>query len=82
MAKYTADYYLDSVGRRRKLSAGAMISIQNAFAEGVKPADLAHQYGVSTSLIRVIVYMTPRVADVDRIRPGVVHVIGTEDDTK
>ncbi|QGJ92865.1 hypothetical protein PBI_BEAGLE_106 [Arthrobacter phage Beagle] len=73
-AYYKADYYLDAVGRRRKLSAGAMLAIQQAFAAGAKTSDLADQYGVSTTTIRTITYLTPRQRDLDRIQPGVHHV--------
>jgi hypothetical protein len=73
-AYYKADYYLDAVGRRRKLSAGAMLSIQEAFSAGAKTSDLADQYGVSTTTIRTITYLTPRRADLDKIQPGVHHV--------
>ncbi len=75
--KYSVDYYLDSVGRRRKLSHGAMESIRIAYSEGENTADLAHSYGVSTSLIRVITYSTARRTD--PIIPGLVHKDGYAD---
>jgi len=78
-AYYKADYYLDAVGRRRKLSAGAMLSIQEAFASGAKTSDLADAYGVSTTTIRTITYLTARRTDLDKIQPGVHHV---ESDTE
>lgn len=76
--KYSVDYYLDSVGRRRKLSHGAMESIRRAYSEGEKTADLADAYGVSTSLIRVITYSTARKTD--PILPGRVHKDGYLDE--
>lgn len=78
-AYYKADYYLDAVGRRRKLSAGAMLAIQEAFASGAKTSDLADMYGVSTTTIRTITYLTPRRRDLDKIQPGLHHV---ESDTE
>lgn len=76
--KYSVDYYLDSVGRRRKLSHGAMESIRRSYAKGDKTADLAEAYGVSTSLIRVITYSTPR--ETDPIIPGLIHKDGYLED--
>lgn len=73
--KYTADYYLDSVGRRRKLSAGAMKDICRLFGEGVSTADLAEQYGVSRSMILTVTYWTPRKSDLERIQEGVHHTL-------
>jgi hypothetical protein len=73
-AKRQAEYYLDAVGRRRKLSAGAMLAIQREYAEGVKTSFLAETYGVSVSTIRTITYMTPRKMDLDRIEPGAHRV--------
>ena len=75
--KFSVDYYLDSVGRRRKLSHGAMESIRRAYAKGEKTADLAESYGVSTSLIRVITYSTAR--ETDPIIPGLIHKDGYAD---
>ncbi len=69
--KFIADYYLDHVGRRRKLSAGAMLSICRAYAKGESTADLAAGHGVSTSLIRVITYQTAREGD--PIIEGIQH---------
>lgn len=65
--KYNSEYYIDFVGRRRKLSGGAMRDIQMSFAKGAKTADLAEAYGVSTSLIRCVCYSTPRDADLERM---------------
>lgn len=67
MPEFKAEYYLDAVGRRRKLSAGAIISVQNAFRDGAKTSELAEQYGVSTSLIRTITYCVPRAVDLAKI---------------
>ena len=72
-AKRQAEYYLDAVGRRRKLSAGAMLAIQREYANGAKTADLAEVYGVSTATIRTVCYMVARKADLGRIEPG-VHI--------
>jgi hypothetical protein len=76
MPKYSADYYLDSVGRRRKLSHGAMQNIQRAYADGESTADLAEQYGVSVSLIRTVTYLTARKTD--PIIPGLIHRPGLD----
>lgn len=64
---FTAEYFLDAVGRRRKLSAGSILAIQREFRAGAKTADLAESYGVSTSLIRTITYNTPRESDLAKI---------------
>ena len=61
------DYYLDHVGRRRKLSHGAILRIQQQFADGAIVGELAEAYDVSTSLIRTITYNTARNRDLDRI---------------
>lgn len=61
------DYYLDHVGRRRKLSHGAILRIQQQFADGAIVSELAEAYDVSTSLIRTITYNTARNRDLDRI---------------
>lgn len=61
------DYYLDHVGRRRKLSHGAILRIQQQFAKGAKTADLAAAYEVSVSLIRTITYSTPRDSDIEKL---------------
>lgn len=73
--EFKVDYWLDSVGRRRKLSAGAMVSIQEAYADGAKPADLANSYGVSTALIRTVVYHTPRRVDLPRIEENRLRIV-------
>jgi hypothetical protein len=79
-AKRQAEYYLDAVGRRRKLSAGAMLAIQREYRAGARSADLAATYGVSTSTIRAVCYMTARDADKDRIEEGVHHTKPHNDD--
>lgn len=61
------EYYLDAVGRRRKLSAGAMRDIRFAYFKGTPSRELAEQYRVSTSLIRTVVYSTPRETDLRRL---------------
>ena len=65
--RHQAPYFLDAVGRRRKLSDGAMKQIQHEYANGVPVPDLASAWGVSTSLVRTVVYSTPRVADLARL---------------
>lgn len=55
-----ADRYFDSVGRPRKLAAGAMKAIQREFEAGVSSTELAERYGVSTNLILTICYFTPK----------------------
>lgn len=68
MAGHSAgDFYLDSVGRRRKLSAGAMRDIRRAFWEGTTTLELAEAYRVSTSTIRMVCYSTPRRRDQQRL---------------
>lgn len=67
MDQFRAEYFLDAVGRRRKLSAGAILAIQREFRQGAKTADLAEQYGISVSLIRTITYNTPRESDMAKI---------------
>lgn len=64
---FSADYYFDAVGRRRKLSAGAILSLQREFRTGAKTSDLAATYGVSVSLVRTITYNTPRESDLTKI---------------
>lgn len=65
---YVGQYYLDSVGRRRKISHGAMLSICESFAAGVSVRDLAQEHRVSVSLIRTITYNTPRNSDLERLK--------------
>jgi hypothetical protein len=65
--RHEAEYFLDAVGRRRKLSAGAMRQIQTEYAHGIPVPDLAEAWGVSTSLVRTVVYSTPRDADVEKM---------------
>lgn len=78
------DFYYDAVGRRRKLSAGAMKDIQNQYANGIPSLDLAAQYQVSRTTITNVVYNTLRKTDIPRIQkwyeehakpPVLVHVI-------
>jgi hypothetical protein len=66
-ARHEAEYFLDSVGRRRKLSDGAMRQIQREYSHGVPVGDLAVAWGVSTSLVRTVVYSTARLADLDKL---------------
>lgn len=68
MSHQAGDYYYDSVGRRRKLSAGAIKDIQREFYHGVPATKLAEQYNVSPGLIRTVCYNTPRQADEIRQR--------------
>lgn len=60
---YQAEYFMDSVGRRRKLSHGAMVAIRADFARGASTRELAERYGVSTHLILTVCYSTPRNSD-------------------
>lgn len=55
---YKADFYTDHVGRRRKLSHGAMLRIMSEYASGTPTRQLALEWGVSTSLIRTVCYHT------------------------
>ncbi len=57
---HTAEYYTDYVGRRRKLSAGAILAIISDFENGAATRDLAERYGVSTSLVRTVVWHSKR----------------------
>lgn len=66
--RFVADYHLDSVGRRRKLSRGAMEAIMNEFAAGKSSLELAASYGVSTTTIRSICYHVPRKKDIERLK--------------
>lgn len=66
--KMTAEFFYDSVGRRRKLSDNTMNDICRQFRDGAKVSWLALTYGVSTSLIRTITYSTPRQSDYDSER--------------
>jgi transposase len=57
----TEHRYFDSVGRPRKLAAGAMQAIMREYRKGnFTTRQLAERYGVSVSLILTIVYHTPR----------------------
>lgn len=57
----TEHRYFDSVGRPRKLAAGAMAAIMREYKKGnFTTRQLAERYGVSVSLILTIVYHTPR----------------------
>lgn len=64
---FKAPSFFDSVGRRRKLSAGSMKAICNEYAKGKTIRELATSYGVSTSLVRTVVYHTARNSDLKRI---------------
>lgn len=66
--KMTAEFFYDSVGRRRKLSDNTMRDICKQFRNGSKVGDLAFAYGVSKALIYTITYNTPRQADFDSER--------------
>lgn len=61
------DYYVDAVGRRRKLSAGAMQDIRMSYYNGETTKELAKQYRVSVSLILTVVYNTAREKDLKRL---------------
>lgn len=61
------EYFLDAVGRRRKLSAGAMQDIRMSYYNGETTRELAKQYNVSVSLILTVVYNTPRERDLKRL---------------
>ena len=53
--------FYDSVGRPRKLAAGAMSAIIREYRKGnLTTRELAERYGVSVSLVLTIVYHTPR----------------------
>lgn len=60
-------YFIDSVGRPRKLTHGAMVDICLQFANGALVSDLAKQYQVSASLIRTVTYNTARQSDLARL---------------
>lgn len=66
-AHQAGDFYFDSVGRRRKLSDGAMKDIRRSYYEGVPARELSESYRVSVSLILTVVYNTPRKADLRRL---------------
>jgi hypothetical protein len=66
-AVFTAPVFMDAVGRRRKLSDGAMKAICKDYAHGETVGALAMHYGVSTSLIRSVVYWTPRNRDLQKM---------------
>lgn len=61
------EFYLDAVGRRRKLSAGAMQDIRMSYYNGESTRELAKAYRVSISLILTVVYNTPRERDLKRL---------------
>lgn len=65
--KMTAEFFYDSVGRRRKLSDNTMRDICRQFREGAKVSWLAQTYGVSQALIRTTVYHTTRLTDSERL---------------
>lgn len=66
---YQAGYHIDAVGRRRKLSAGAMEAIRKEFYNGAPAKTIAREWGVSVSLILSVCYNTPRKRDLDRLGP-------------
>lgn len=62
--------FYDSVGRPRKLAAGAMTAIMREYRKGkFTTKQLAERYGVSVSLILTIVYHTPKGQPVKRPAP-------------
>jgi hypothetical protein len=62
--------FFDSVGRPRKLAAGAMTAIMREYRKGkFTTKQLAERYGVSVSLILTIVYHTPKGQPVKRPAP-------------
>lgn len=62
--------FYDSVGRPRKLAAGAMTAIMREYKKGkFTTKQLAERYGVSVSLILTIVYHTPKGEPVKRPAP-------------
>ncbi|ALY08836.1 hypothetical protein DRROBERT_50 [Arthrobacter phage DrRobert] len=66
-ATYKAEYFYDSVGRRRKLQDSAMARIREEFADGVPTSLIASEWGVSVALVRTICYNTARKRDQDKI---------------
>ncbi|ASR83845.1 hypothetical protein SEA_PITADOG_52 [Arthrobacter phage PitaDog] len=66
-ATYKAEFFYDSVGRRRKLQDSAMARIREEFADGVPTSLIASEWGVSVALIRTICYNTARKRDQDKI---------------
>ena len=58
--KWERPYYIDYVGRRRKLPAVYIREIMDAYAAGEKVRVLAERYSVSESTIRIITYHTKR----------------------
>ncbi|AOT24081.1 hypothetical protein SEA_SUPPI_53 [Arthrobacter phage Suppi] len=66
-ATYKAEYFYDSVGRRRKLQDAAMAKIREEFADGVPTSLIASEWGVSVALVRTICYNTARKRDQDKI---------------
>ena len=51
-------YYTDDVGRRRKLSPGAMHQVMQMWMDGESARVIAEVFGISTSLVRTICYHT------------------------
>ncbi|AOQ28325.1 hypothetical protein SEA_CHRISTIAN_52 [Arthrobacter phage Christian] len=66
-ATYKAEFFYDSVGRRRKLQDSAMARIREEFADGVPTSLIASEWGVSVALVRTICYNTARKRDQDKI---------------
>jgi hypothetical protein len=63
--------FYDSVGRPRKLAAGAMTAIMREYKKGkFTTKQLAERYGVSVSLILTIVYHTPKGSPLKRPAPA------------
>lgn len=73
--------YYDSVGRPRKLAAGAMSAIMREYKSGkVTAKQLAERYGVSVGLIATICYHTPKRAPVRRPAPAEKRLVVVPND--
>lgn len=66
MDQNTPAFQISNVGRRRKLSPRTMSLICQDFYNGETISELAETWGVSVSLIRTIVYHTPRKSDLEK----------------
>ncbi|AZF98308.1 hypothetical protein SEA_BODACIOUS_52 [Arthrobacter phage Bodacious] len=66
-ATYKAEFFYDSVGRRRKPQDSAMARIREEFADGVPTSLIASEWGVSVALVRTICYNTARKRDQGKI---------------
>jgi hypothetical protein len=62
--------FYDSVGRPRKLAAGAMSAMQREYKKGIGTKELAERYGVSRSLVLTIVYFTPKGQPKQQAKPA------------